>query len=53
MMLTPTKVLTVRELSNYLRVHFAHMRAKLEPDPSHPHYVITDPGVGYRLRDDS
>jgi two-component system KDP operon response regulator KdpE len=39
--------------THYLRVHFAHMRAKLEPDPSHPRYVITDPGIGYRLRDDS
>jgi DNA-binding response OmpR family regulator len=28
------------------------MRAKLEPDPSNPRYVITDPGVGYRLRDE-
>jgi two-component system KDP operon response regulator KdpE len=39
--------------THYLRVHFAHMRAKLEPDPSHPRYVITDPGIGYRLRDDA
>ena len=39
--------------THYLRVHFAHMRAKLEPDPSQPRYVITDPGIGYRLRDDS
>jgi two-component system, OmpR family, KDP operon response regulator KdpE len=38
--------------THYLRVHFAHMRAKLEPDPAHPRYVITDPGVGYRLRDE-
>jgi two-component system KDP operon response regulator KdpE len=38
--------------THYLRVHFAHMRAKLEPDPSNPRYVITDPGVGYRLRDE-
>jgi two-component system, OmpR family, KDP operon response regulator KdpE len=37
--------------THYLRVHFAHMRAKLEHDPSHPRYVITDPGIGYRLRD--
>jgi two-component system KDP operon response regulator KdpE len=37
--------------THYLRVHFAHIRSKLEPDPSHPRYVITDPGVGYRLRD--
>jgi two-component system KDP operon response regulator KdpE len=32
-------------------VHVAHTRAKLEPDPSRPTYVITEPGVGYRLRD--
>lgn len=38
--------------THYLRVHFAHLRAKLEPDPSHPRYIVTDPGVGYRLRDD-
>jgi two-component system KDP operon response regulator KdpE len=38
--------------TQYLRVHFAHLRAKIEPDPSHPSYIVTDPGVGYRLRDD-
>jgi two-component system KDP operon response regulator KdpE len=37
--------------THYLRVHVAHIRAKLEPDPSHPTYLITEPGVGYRLRD--
>jgi two-component system, OmpR family, KDP operon response regulator KdpE len=37
--------------THYLRVHFAHIRAKIEPDPSRPRYVITDPGVGYRLVD--
>jgi two-component system KDP operon response regulator KdpE len=37
--------------THYLRVHVAHIRAKLEPDPSHPSYLITEPGVGYRLRD--
>jgi two-component system KDP operon response regulator KdpE len=37
--------------THYLRVHVAHIRAKIEPDPSHPTYVITEPGVGYRLRD--
>ena len=37
--------------THYLRVHVAHIRAKLEPDPSRPRYVITEPGVGYRLRD--
>jgi two-component system, OmpR family, KDP operon response regulator KdpE len=35
--------------THYLRVHFANIRAKLEPDPSRPRYVITEPGVGYRL----
>jgi two-component system KDP operon response regulator KdpE len=37
--------------THYLRVHFAHLRAKIEPDTSHPRYIVTDPGVGYRLRD--
>jgi two-component system, OmpR family, KDP operon response regulator KdpE len=36
--------------THYLRVHFAHVRAKVEPDPSNPRYVITEPGIGYRLR---
>ncbi len=35
--------------SNYLRVHMAHLRAKLEPDRSHPRYLITEPGMGYRF----
>jgi two-component system KDP operon response regulator KdpE len=39
--------------SHYLRVHVAHIRAKIERDPSRPRYVITEPGVGYRLRDSS
>jgi two-component system KDP operon response regulator KdpE len=37
--------------THYLRVHLAHMRSKLEPDPSRPRYLITEPGVGYRLRE--
>ena len=37
--------------THYLRVHVAHIRAKLESDPSRPLYLITEPGVGYRLRD--
>jgi two-component system KDP operon response regulator KdpE len=37
------------EETHYLRVHVAHIRAKLEPDPSRPRYLITEPGVGYRL----
>jgi two-component system KDP operon response regulator KdpE len=39
------------EESHYLRVHIAHVRAKIESDPSRPRYLITEPGVGYRLRD--
>jgi two-component system KDP operon response regulator KdpE len=39
------------EETHYLRVHVAHIRAKLERDPSRPRYLITEPGVGYRLRD--
>jgi two-component system KDP operon response regulator KdpE len=35
--------------THYLRVHVAHIRAKLELDPARPRYVITEPGVGYRL----
>ncbi len=37
--------------THYLRVHVAHIRSKLELDPSRPQYLITEPGVGYRLRD--
>ena len=39
------------EETHYLRVHVAHIRSKIERDPSRPRYVITEPGVGYRLRD--
>jgi two-component system KDP operon response regulator KdpE len=35
--------------THYLRVHVAHIRAKIEPDSSNPSYLITEPGVGYRL----
>ncbi len=35
--------------TNYLRVHFRHIRQKLEPDPSRPRYFITEPGMGYRF----
>ena len=32
-----------------LRVHMAHIRKKLEPNPSHPAHFITDSGVGFRF----
>jgi two-component system KDP operon response regulator KdpE len=37
------------DATHYLRVHVAHIRQKLEDDPSRPRLVLTDPGVGYRL----
>lgn len=37
---------------HYLRVHVGHLRHKLEPDPTQPRYILTDPGVGYRLATD-
>jgi two-component system KDP operon response regulator KdpE len=33
-------------------VHVAHIRRKLEPDPSHPRYFLTEAGMGYRFVDD-
>lgn len=35
--------------TNYLRVYMAQLRRKLERDPSHPHHLITEPGMGYRF----
>ncbi|MBK9695899.1 MAG: response regulator [Propionibacteriaceae bacterium] len=35
--------------TNYLRVFFAQIRRKLEPDPGRPRYFITEPGLGYRF----
>ena len=35
--------------TNYLRVYSAQLRRKLEPDPSRPRYLITEPGLGYRF----
>ncbi|MEP6559476.1 MAG: response regulator [Nakamurella sp.] len=35
--------------THYLRVYLAQLRRKLERDPAHPRYLITEPGVGYRF----
>jgi two-component system KDP operon response regulator KdpE len=35
--------------TNYLRVHLAHIRRKLEPIPAQPRYFRTEPGMGYRF----
>lgn len=37
------------EESNYLRVHMANLRRKLEPNPAQPRYLVTEPGMGYRF----
>jgi two-component system KDP operon response regulator KdpE len=57
----PDKLITQRQLlrevwgpayeteTNYLRVHLANLRRKVEPDPARPRYLITEPGIGYRF----
>lgn len=37
--------------THYVRVHLAELRKKIEADPSRPKLLVTEPGVGYRLRD--
>ncbi len=38
--------------THYLRVFMASLRRKLEDDPAQPRYLLTEPGVGYRLAAD-
>ena len=37
--------------SHYLHVYVSQLRRKLEPEPARPRYILTEPGVGYRLVD--
>jgi two-component system, OmpR family, KDP operon response regulator KdpE len=37
--------------SHYLHVYVSQLRHKIEPDPSRPRYLLTEPGAGYRLVD--
>jgi two-component system KDP operon response regulator KdpE len=37
------------EQPHVLRVNISNLRRKIEPDPSRPRHIITEPGVGYRL----
>jgi two-component system, OmpR family, KDP operon response regulator KdpE len=58
------KVLTHRQLlhdvwgprdthqTHYLRVHMAALRRKVEADPARPRWLMTEAGVGYRLKDE-
>jgi two-component system KDP operon response regulator KdpE len=57
------KVLTHRQLlkevwgsnyvnqSHYVRVYLGQLRQKIEADPARPRLLLTEPGVGYRLKD--
>lgn len=58
----PNRVISHRELlravwgpeygeeTEYLRVYVRYLRQKLEPDPSNPVYIVTQPGAGYMLQ---
>jgi two-component system, OmpR family, KDP operon response regulator KdpE len=38
-----------RDDLDYLRAYIRYLRRKLEPDPSHPQFIVTSPGAGYML----
>jgi two-component system, OmpR family, KDP operon response regulator KdpE len=40
------------EQNPYLRIFILNLRRKLEAEPTRPQYLLTEPGVGYRLRDE-
>ncbi len=42
--------ITYVEQPHVLRVNISNLRRKIEKDPSRPRYILTEPGVGYRLR---
>lgn len=46
------KVWGVKGDLQYLRIYVRSLRGKLEPDPEQPRYILTETGVGYRLRTD-
>jgi len=39
--------------THYVRVRMAELRKKLELDPAHPRILVTEPGIGYRLKTES
>jgi two-component system KDP operon response regulator KdpE len=40
-----------REEEHYVRLYISYLRQKIEPDPSHPKYILTEKGLGYRFVD--
>jgi DNA-binding response OmpR family regulator len=40
-----------RDESHYLRLYITYLRQKLERDPAHPKYILTERGVGYRFKE--
>jgi len=38
-----------RDETSYLRLYITYLRQKIEPDPAHPKYILTERGVGYRF----
>ncbi|MGV8846304.1 response regulator [Tessaracoccus sp.] len=38
--------------TGYLRLYISQLRKKIEPDPTRPRFLITEPGMGYRFRHD-
>jgi DNA-binding response OmpR family regulator len=40
-----------REEEHYVRLYITYLRQKIEPDPAHPKYILTERGLGYRFVD--
>ena len=40
-----------REEEHYVRLYVSYLRNKIEPDPAHPRYILTEKGLGYRFVD--
>jgi two-component system, OmpR family, KDP operon response regulator KdpE len=40
-----------RDEGHYVRLYISYLRQKLEPDPGHPKYILTMPGLGYKFVD--
>jgi DNA-binding response OmpR family regulator len=40
-----------REEEHYVRLYITYLRQKIEPDPAHPKYILTERGLGYRCRE--